>query len=72
MNGGFDRKVTDKWFIFQPAMFDFRRVDSPVSYDLTLGQAFEDSVGRGYADPSWLGLPSHITASAEGSNSVSR
>ena len=26
-NGGFNRKVTDKWSIFQQAMFDYRRVN---------------------------------------------
>ena len=26
LNGGFNRKITDRWFIFQPAMFDYRKV----------------------------------------------
>ena len=26
INGGFHRKITDEWSIFQPAMFDYRRV----------------------------------------------
>jgi len=37
-------------------------VNPPMFHDLiTLGQAFEDSVGCGYADPGWLGPPSHGT-----------
>ena len=27
INGGFNRKITDTWSIFQPAMFDYRRVE---------------------------------------------
>ena len=26
INGGFDGKITDKWAIFQHAMFDYQRV----------------------------------------------
>ena len=30
-NRGFDRKMTDKWSIFQQAMFDYRRVIGDLS-----------------------------------------
>ena len=26
LNGGFNRRITDKWSIFQPAMFEYTRV----------------------------------------------
>ena len=32
VNGGFDKKIIDKWSIFQPAMFDYQRVVPNMSY----------------------------------------
>ena len=40
LNGGLNRKITDKWSSFQHAMFDYQRV-----YILTLGMATSVSHG---------------------------